>query len=247
MTIRAAAFAAALTIVATPAFAQHGWRGDYYGSGRYYDNGPAPYDDLRPYYGSRGYEGPRPYGRVLDGELGLSRREVVAILRAANLEPASPAWRAGSHVMVRATNARGEVVRVAIDAYRGRIAAVGPADGTMPSARLAPDAPGNDAAPDQGVPPASPPRVITAPRANAPDGHNAAVTPPRTPMPRPRPPETTASIKPPEAAPAAPPAAGPAAAPTPAPATETAPAETPRKDTPAPAPDTGFPPVAPLD
>jgi hypothetical protein len=246
VTIRAAAFAAALTFVATPAFAQYGWRGDY-GPGPYYR--AAPYEDSSPYYGPRRYEAPRTYGRTPEDEDGLSRYEIMEILRAAHLQPVSRPWRAGAHVMIRATNARGEVVRVTIDAYRGRIVAVGPA-ATGPSAGLTPEPRGayeqRAPYPEAGEnPPVAPPRVITAPRGPGPEGRNATATTPRTPMPRPRPAETTASIKPaPEATPAPAPAA---AVPPPAPAPETAPAEAPRKETPAPAGDTAFPPVAPLD
>ena len=242
MKLRAAALSIVATVAATPAMAQY-----WYAPGPY----AGPYGGARPYYA------PAPYGYE-----GVSPYEIAAIVRSANLQPISRPWRNGANFMVRATNARGEVVNVLVDAYRGRILRIAAAE-MAPTARLAPDPRDTGMAPQydaDGNP--LPPRPVpqAAPHAQRPAAeHNrtAAVTPAYPPLPRPRPadvPSPVVAVKPAPDAPAAP-AVAPTATP-PAPATETVPQPT---ETPAgangtagatptgPGAGSAFPPVTPLE
>ena len=235
MKLRAAALSIVATIAATPAMAQYWYA-------------PGPYGGARPYYA------PAPYGYE-----GVSPYEIAAIVRSANLQPISRPWRNGANFMVRATNARGEVVNVLVDAYRGRILRIAAAE-MAPVARLAPDPRDTGMAPQydaDGNP--LPPRPVpqAAPHAQRPAAeHNrtAAVTPAYPPLPRPRPadaPSPVVAVKPAPDAPAVAPTATP-----PAPATETVPQPT---ETPAgangtagatptgPGAGSAFPPVTPLE
>lgn len=242
MKLRAAALSIAVTVAAsvvvtvaaTPAMAQY-----WYAPGPY----AGPYGGPRPYYapGPYGYEGIGPY-------------EVAAIVRSANLQPISRPWRNGANFMVRATNGRGEVVNVLIDAYRGRILRIALAE-TAPVARLTPDPHDTGMAPqyDEDGNPLPPRPVPNVQRPIIEHNRTAAVTPVRPPMPRPRPadaPSPVVAVKPAPDAPAAP-----AAVPTPpAPAAETLPQPT---ETPSPSGGGGntsaapaaptFPPVTPLE
>ncbi len=233
MTLKATALAAVIAAMATPAMAQYGWRSDYgpggYDAPRSYDR---PYDDARPYYGPH------------RDDAGISRYEIMAIVRSANLQPVSRPWRAGANFAVQAVNARGQTVRVLIDAHRGRILNIAAVDMAPPSARMTPEPRIDGNAPNYGddemVP--EPPRPV--PNAKAPGSTNrtAAATPVHPPMPRPRPayaPSPAAAVKPAPEAPSAPAAAPPAA-----PQAETAPAPAPKAG---PAGEAPFPPPAPLD
>jgi len=225
--LRAAALSIVVTVAATPAMAQYWYA-------------PGPYGGPRSYYapGPNQYEGITPY-------------EVTAIVRAANLQPLSRPWRAGANFVVQAMNARGNVVRVVVDAYRGRILAVAPAE-TAPTARLAPDPRIEETAPqyDEDGNPLPPRPVPNVQRPGTEHNRTATVTPVHPPMPRPRPsdaPSPVVVVKPA-------PDTTPAAAPTPPPATETVPqpTETPTGtsgNTGAAPADSGsaFPPVTPLE
>jgi hypothetical protein len=209
-----------------------------------YWNAPGPYGG--PYGGPRPYYAPGPYG----GE-GISPYEVAAIVRSANLQPISRPWRNGANFMVRATNARGEVVNVLIDAYRGRILRIALAE-TAPIARVSPDprVDGTASEYDEDGNPLPPRPVPNAQRPAIEHNRTAAVTPVHPPMPRPRPadaPSPVVATKPAPDAPAAPAAVTP---PAPAPETVPQPPETPTGDGggagAAPA-SPSFPPVTPLE
>jgi hypothetical protein len=206
--LRAAALSIVATVAATPAMAQY-----WYAPGPY----AGPYGGQRPYYA------PAPYGYG-----GVAPYEITEIVRAANLRPISRPWRAGSNFAVRAVNARGDVVRVVVDGYRGRILAIAPAE-MLPTARLAPEPRIDGTAPqyDEDGQPLPPRPVPHAQRPATEPNRTATVTPVRPPMPRPRPadaPSPVVAVKPAPDTPAAP-AAPPTATP-PAPATETVPQPT---------------------
>jgi hypothetical protein len=241
--LRAAALSVVVTVAATPAMAQY-----WYAPGPY----AGPYGDVRPHYA------PAPYGYG-----GVAPYEIMAIVRSANLQPISRPWRNGANFVVRAMNARGDVVRVVVDGYRGRILAVTPAE-TAPTARLTPDPRDAGTAPQYDedgnrLPPRPAPH---AQRPGTEQNRTAAVTPVRPPMPRPRPADAPIPAAAEKPAPAATPAAATAPAPTPpapAPAaneTTPQPPETPTApsgngttgSTPTGAGSgSAFPPVAPLE
>lgn len=239
MRLRAAALATVISVAATPAFAQYWSRGGY-GPGPYYEDS---YRAPAPYYAPGRYYAQGPYR-----DEGIAPYEVMAIVRSARLQPVSRPWRVGAKFMVYAMNARGETVRVVVDAYRGRIVAIGPTAGVAPSARLAPDPRADESAPgygprpgydNEGYTPPPPKPIPHVQRPGAEGPRSAAVTPIRPPMPRPRPadaPSPAAAEKPAPDAPAAAAAAPPAR-----------PAETPSKDAPAAPTAPSFPPAAPLE
>ncbi len=137
--------------------------------------------------------------------------EVLTILRSARFDPLDRPVRRGPNYVVRAIDRIGTEVRVIVDARSGRILSALPTDailppgapaaaygpprlrrpfvagredypppyGYPPAAELGPDVP--DVGPASGYPGA--PRMTAVPPAQ----HSATLTPPRTPMPRPRP------------------------------------------------------------
>lgn len=242
-TLLAAASVAALLASAAPGFAQYAYPPDAY---------PPEASEIPP---PAGYP-PRPYPPRQSSAAILAPEDIAGILRSMGLNPVSqPRWRPGQYV-VRAIDRRGMPVRVISDAYTGRVREVIPLDPEM-RAGFYPGAPApygdEDITESIPRPPsAMPPRVIPAPSGalspphnSAPAARSAALTPPRTPLPRPRPPETTTASKPQTDKPASAPssdektASGPAATP---PAVVKP--ETPKADT---NKGSDFPPVQPLD
>lgn len=226
MKLRIAALSVIATVAATPALAQY-----------WYAPGPGPYGGPRPYYA------PSPYGSE-----GIGPYEIASIVRSANLQPISRPWRNGANFMMRATNARGEVVNVLVDAYRGRILRIALAD-MPPVARMPADPRGDGATPEYDADGnLLPPRPVpNAQRPPAEHNRTAAVTPVHPPMPRPRPadaPTPVTAVKPAPDLPAAPAAAQPAPAETVPQPTETPGGGGNTSATPA---TPSFPPVTPLE
>ena len=160
---------AVLTLIgmASPALAQ--W-GPY---------GASPYGGPGPYYGDR--YGSAPYGRAPDGYYDvIPPFEVRMILRSAGFNPLDRPALVGMNYVVRAWSRRGEMVRVVVDARRGRIMSVGPLAGppsSQPSPRYGAIPSQPEAADDDED--AMPPPRGRAPNAQRPgDGEMIAPNPP---------------------------------------------------------------------
>jgi hypothetical protein len=203
----------------------------------------------------------RPPMVVADG---LPAHEIIGIARSSGFRPLGPPVRRGRVYVLHAVEPGGDDVRLAHDAYSGRILSAAPLD--MPPERYGAGGPygppyergpyGRPGPYQYGPPepfttgsiPGAPPRLGSSASAApeyepmakppAPVTRSAAVTPPRTPLPRPRPADPVAAA-PQDAKAAAVPDPAPSSAPA-QPTTDTA--KTPEK----PAANT-MPPVAPLD
>jgi hypothetical protein len=176
----------------------------------------------------------------------ISPYEIHATLRSMHLRPIGRAGWLGRHIAVRAVDRYGEVMRVLLDPRYGDVVSVvplasvaaGPAYRPFGSGRYRP----YDGEPRYGEVPPDVESMRTPPPAavNPPASRSAALTPPRVPLPRPRPaasPTTAAAKVVPE------PVARPA---TPAPepmARPSAPAEQPASSTGAAPPAGSFTPV----
>jgi hypothetical protein len=143
--------------------------------------------------------------------------EVLTIIRSARFDPLNRPVRRGPNYVVRAIDRIGTEVRVIVDARSGRILSALPTDAVLPPGAPAPAygpprlrrpfvAGRYDYPPPYGYPPAADlapevdpaPGYPASPRTSAvpPAQHSAALTPPRTPMPRPRPAVTSAEEAP---------------------------------------------------
>jgi hypothetical protein len=121
----------------------------------------------------------------------ISPYEIHATLRAMHLRPIGRAGWLGRHIAVRAVDRRGEVVRVLVDPRYGDVVSVvslapAPAAGYRPYGAQ-PYRPYGEprygaAPPESRFEPGLPPAT-----SNPPPARSAALTPPRTPLPRPRP------------------------------------------------------------
>jgi hypothetical protein len=188
-------------------------------------------------------DGPPPY-------------EIIGIVRANGFRPLGPPMRRGRVYVVHAMEPRGDDVRIVIDAFSGRILNVaaldtppyaGPSYGAMdepppPYARGGQYHYGPPERITTGNPPEAIPPGVARPA--APVTRSAAVTPPRTPLPRPRPAESVVAS--PADVNTAPPAPAAQIAPTPAGDAVGAKDKPAEKPTEKPAAN-ALPPVAPLE
>lgn len=201
--------------------------------------------------------GPYRPGPVYDA---ISLHEIQATLRAHGMRPVTRPVQSWPYIVVRATDPSGHLVRVLLNARYGNIVEVIPlpsapvlAERSYPPPGAYPYPPAErrggvrpdlKAEPD----PVGPGVIYGDPQAHGasgPQDSRASVTPPRTPMPRPRPAQPTATAKV-----EAPASTGSIATPPAAPPTESAPATPAAAPAPAPAAETAkpsFPPPAPLE
>jgi hypothetical protein len=150
--------------------------------------------------------GPPPYAAA-DA---VGPYQVMNIVRASGFRPLSPPLRRGRVFWLQAMARNGEDVRIAVDASSGSIVSVAPMDEGSPDDRAAsgyerapmyePGSPYGRSGPYHygALEPmtsgrgsyAPPPEPAPGARSVAPIGPSVAMTPPRTPLPRPRPAET---------------------------------------------------------
>jgi hypothetical protein len=161
---------------------------------------------------------------------GLQPQEILGIARANGFHPMGPPLQQGRAYVLRAIEPEGDPVHVVVDARSGRIVSVTPMGGPMtrygaasPYGPMPMDEPPPsygrpDRGPDGGLGPyhygpmqrmtgpssdPRPPGSVPSATPEAPPIRAAAVVPPRTPLPRPRPPQpgvATADVKTPEPA-----------------------------------------------
>jgi hypothetical protein len=175
----------------------------------------------------------------------LPPHEVAAIVRSLQLRPIARPVRWGSTYVVRAMNRDGDLVRVVIDAEEGDVLAIRHVYGWQVAGRYSRFGP---LAPElEEVRPPIPPRAVPRTTRSRGEERSAALTPPATPLPRPRPGETAEPPGRETVTPPGRPAARSVGRETPVETTGSiapAPAEAKPRETQAPG---KFPPVAPLE
>jgi hypothetical protein len=140
--------------------------------------------------------------------------EVMNIVRSSGMRPMGPPARRGRIYLLHAVERNGDDVRVVVDARSGRIVSVTPMMDFPPPSYGASSAyepaPMDEPTSSYGrpgpyhygppepltgrIPNTVPPELAPAARPASPVSRSAAVTPPRTPLPRPRPAETVAAV-----------------------------------------------------